>query len=69
MGIPADKETKEWRIKAHAAFDPYVKKWFDNRREGYIFLQNIMGLPADQAHISRFDIEQCKKLIARLEEK
>ena len=69
MGIPANKETKEWRQKAHALFDPYVAKWFSNRREGYKFLKNIMGLLPEDAHISRFDIEQCKKLILLLEAK
>lgn len=63
MGIPADRETIEWRKKAHATFDPYVKQWFKNRREGYKFLQNTMKLSARDAHISKFNIEQCKKLI------
>ena len=63
MGIPANRETIEWRKKAHATFDPYVKEWFKNRREGYTFLKNVMGLPAKDAHISKFNIEQCKKLI------
>lgn len=67
MGIPADKETKGWRIKAHAAFDPYVRKWFQSRPEGYRFLQNVMGLSEKEAHISRFNIEQCKKLIMLIE--
>lgn len=67
MGIPADKETKAWRIKAHAMFDPYVKKWFPNRPEGYKFLQNVMGLTSAQAHIGRFTIEQCEKLIKIIE--
>jgi len=63
MGIPANRETIEWRKKAHARFDPFVKKWFSNRREGYQFMQNMMGLSAREAHIGRFDIEKCKKLI------
>lgn len=63
MGIPANRETIEWRKKAHNTFDPYVKKWFRNRREGYRFMQNAMGLSPRDAHISKFDIEQCKKLI------
>lgn len=67
MGIPADKETKAWRIKAHAAFDPYVRKWFQSRPEGYRFLQNVMGLTAEQAHIAKFNIEQCQKLIKLIE--
>lgn len=63
LGIPANRETIEWRKKAHAVFDPYVEKWFPNRREGYVFLQQVMGMTASEAHIGKFDIEQCKKLI------
>lgn len=69
MGIPANRETIEWRKKAHAKFDPYVKQWFRNRREGYAFLQNVMGLSAKDAHISKFNIEQCQKLIEILDRK
>lgn len=69
MGIPANRETIEWRKKAHAKFDPYVRQWFRNRREGYMFLQNVMGLPAKDAHISHFNIEQCQKLIEILDRK
>lgn len=69
MGIPANRETIEWRKKAHAKFDPYVRQWFRNRREGYMFLQNVMGLPAKDAHISHFNIEQCQKLIKILDSK
>lgn len=67
MGIPADKETKTWRIKAHALFDPYVKKWFPTRADGYKFLQNVMGMTVKEAHIGKFNIEQCKKLIFLIE--
>jgi ssDNA-binding Zn-finger/Zn-ribbon topoisomerase 1 len=69
MGTPADKETKEWRVKAHAAFDPYVAKWFEKRSDGYMFLQNVMGLSGEDAHISKFNIDQCKKLLTLLEKK
>lgn len=67
MGIPANRETIEWRKKAHAVFDPYVKKWFTNRREGYKFLQTTMGMTPSEAHISKFNIEQCQKLIGIIE--
>jgi ssDNA-binding Zn-finger/Zn-ribbon topoisomerase 1 len=67
MGVPADKETKMWRQKAHALFDPYVAKWFEKRSDGYVFLRNIMGLSESEAHVAKFNIDQCKKLIALLE--
>lgn len=65
-GIPADKETRQARVKAHEVFDAYVKKWFPNRREGYTFLQNIMKMTPSEAHISRFTKEQCEDLVKKL---
>lgn len=66
MGIPANRETIEARKKAHEIFDAYVAKWFPKRRDGYVFLQNIMGMDAKDAHISRFNKEQCELLISKL---
>lgn len=64
LGIPANKETKEWRIKAHDAFD---KLWrfapirFYSRKEAYKFLAEKMGV--EEIHIGESDIETCKKII------
>ena len=62
LGIPADAETKRWRVKAHAVFDQIDMP----RKERYLHLQRLMGLSKDEAHIGRFDIEQCKRLIQLL---
>lgn len=67
LGIPADKETKEWRIKAHDKFDSMWKMLGYKRSEAYQMLSDIMKLSKDKAHISMFDIEQCKKLISLLD--
>jgi len=66
LGIPADKQTKQWRIKAHETFDNYYKKWGMKRKEAYKFLQTLMGLSQKEAHIGRFDKEQCQRLISRI---
>lgn len=66
-GVPADKETKEWRMKAHAEFDKLWKQWGYARPEAYMMLQRIMGMTAGQAHISNFSKEDCQKLIKLLE--
>jgi ssDNA-binding Zn-finger/Zn-ribbon topoisomerase 1 len=69
LGKPANKETKAWRIKAHQAFD----KLFEGenplmtRLEAYEYLQLIMNLSQEDAHISKFDSEQCKELIDLLD--
>ncbi len=63
LGIPANKETKQWRMKAHAIFDKLWKDKLMSRKDAYKHLQLIMNIPKDIAHISMFNIDLCKKLI------
>jgi ssDNA-binding Zn-finger/Zn-ribbon topoisomerase 1 len=69
LGKPADKETKAWRIKAHLAFDKLFEgeQAVMNRDEAYQYLQTMMNLTEEKAHISKFDSEQCKELIDLLD--
>lgn len=69
LGIPADKETKQWRIKAHAGFDKLWKEHGYTRDEAYKLLQATMGMIKDEAHIGKFNIDQCKKLIEKISNK
>jgi ssDNA-binding Zn-finger/Zn-ribbon topoisomerase 1 len=64
LGIPADKRTKEARIAAHAAFDRWWKKRRMKRSDAYNVLRRSFGLSEEEAHIGRFTIEQCVRLIA-----
>lgn len=76
LGRLANRELREWKIKAHAAFDPlwqkklakrrkekphYKKSWA--RNSGYQWLASVLGLEKDDCHIAMFDIEQCKRVI------
>ena len=69
LGTPADFETKQMRKAAHAAFDPLWdppeggKPYFKDRGAAYRWIQTIMGLDAEKAHIGMFDRDQCRKLI------
>lgn len=67
LGIPANKETKQWRIKAHDIFDAWWKAKGMKRKEAYKAMQEIMGISNKEAHIGSFNIEQCKYLSAYLE--
>ena len=70
LGIPADQETKQARIKAHEAFDALWKSMRKvTRSEAYQWLQHTMGLSKDEAHIGRFTREQCVHLVALLKAK
>lgn len=70
LGTPADKETKRFRMMAHEAFDrlwkPGPAQVFGDRNRAYRWMQEKLGLTSDQAHIAKFDIEQCKRLIEAL---
>lgn len=75
LGIPANKETKEWRIKAHVAFDPkwgredsrldkLTKKY--RRKAAYNWLARKLGITevSRDCHIAMFDISRCQEVIA-----
>lgn len=73
LGRPASKETKQWRIKAHDAFDLLWKpnpvlSWSGKmkRKEAYRWMRNVMNLPEPEAHIGMFTKEQCKQLIEKV---
>jgi hypothetical protein len=67
LGRLANRELRHWKIKAHDAFDPLWKSKKMNRKSAYSFMQEIMGLTPEQAHIGLFDVEQCKLLIEKLQ--
>lgn len=73
-GIPGDAATRAARIRAHEAFDQLWKGASRRARrhergQAYLILQEIMGMTADEAHIGRFTIEECERIIAGLEAK
>ena len=63
LGIPANKETKEARIRAHDAFDRLWKPDKSKRGELYLWLAKELGIPSMNCHIGSFDKETCEKVI------
>ena len=70
LGRLANKELREWKIKAHAAFDPLWKKKMlkgfskkEARNAGYRWLAKQMGICREDCHIGMFDVEQCKQVV------
>lgn len=65
IGIPADPETKGWRIKAHKIFNSLFEGDFAIMRRGqaYSYLAKIMNVPPQKAHISMFTATQCQQLV------
>ena len=68
LGRLANKELREWKVKAHAAFDPLWKSKQMPRGKAYGLLQKLMNLGTEHAHIGLFDVDQCKTLIEKLKE-
>lgn len=77
LGRMANKDLREWKVKAHAAFDPlWEAKLAKRRRErgpeykkvfargsGYKWLAEQLGIERKDCHIGMFDVEQCKRVV------
>lgn len=63
LGIPANAETKRWRMEAHKLFDQLWKSGAHTKDEAYAELQARMKMTPEEAHIGRFTKEQCIELI------
>lgn len=69
LGIMTDAEHRSLKKEAHALFDPLWKGGEMSRPEAYKYLQKIMELDADHAHIGMMTKDQLKILIDRLKKK
>lgn len=76
LGKMANRELREARKKAHAAFDPLWQEKLiitqkNNRHysksrarnEMYAWLANELGIPKARCHIAMFDVETCKQVV------
>jgi len=69
LGIPADSRTKKMRMAAHNAFDPLwngPEPVFDSRGRAYRWIESVMCLNTEDAHIGKFNSEQCAALIEHI---
>jgi hypothetical protein len=67
LGRLANKELREWKQKAHAAFDPMWKNEHEDfegftRKEAYRWLTRMMGR-TNQVHIGQCDVNECKQIV------
>jgi len=68
LGRLANAELREWKKKAHAAFNPLYESGQMSRKQAYKLMQSLMNMDEKEAHIGKFDVEQCKTLIEKLAE-
>ena len=62
-GRLADAELREWKKKAHNAFDPIWQERHMRRKLAYAWLSEKMGVPSEYTHIGMFDVAECKKVV------
>lgn len=63
LGSLADRETRQWRSRAHEAFDVYWKSGSMSRTQAYRLLADKLRLRRGRAHISWMDAEQCQAVV------
>lgn len=64
LGRLANEDLREWKKKAHAAFDPIWRgKYFKDRQKAYDWLCNMLEIPRHLTHIGYFDIPECRKTV------
>lgn len=63
LGTLAKKELRELRKQTHKLIDVYWKEKRMTRTEMYKRIQKIMGLTEDEAHVGKFNMEQCQTLM------
>jgi len=69
VGIPANRATKDARIRAHQHFDLLWEGKGRPRRArdaAYAWLRMVMGLTSEECHFGSFTAAQCEKAIRLL---
>jgi len=63
LGTLAKQELRELRKQTHRMIDVYWKEKRMTRSEMYKRIQRIMNLTEDEAHVGKFNVEQCQTLM------
>jgi ssDNA-binding Zn-finger/Zn-ribbon topoisomerase 1 len=67
MGTPARAEVRAARMRAHRAFDELWTHGHMTRSRAYKWMQKVMVMTKRDAHIAKFDLEQCERLVAEVQ--
>lgn len=68
LGRLANDELREWRKRAHAAFDPLWKMGLYTRKNAYLALSRLLEIPFEYCHMAYFSVDTCKKVVAIMED-
>lgn len=67
LGRLANKELREAKKRAHAAFGPLWRSRELTRGEAYQMLAELLGIDKSICHIGMFDVEACRKVVQVME--
>jgi len=63
LGRVANAELRDWKKRAHVAFDWLWKSGRMGRNEAYRYLSDKLDIAPEKCHIGMFDVEQCKIVV------
>lgn len=63
LGLPANRELRHARMRAHAAFDPVWRSGRMRRDLAYLWLSDQLSVKPKDTHIGMFNVEQCQRVI------
>lgn len=63
LGRLANAELRQWKIKAHDAFDPLWKSKEMTRGKAYKWLRDNLGIPKEDCHIGKMDVAMCMNVV------
>jgi hypothetical protein len=63
LGRVANKELREWKQKAHNAFDEIWKSQLKKRSTAYNMMSVYLKIPRKYCHIGMFSISTCQKVV------
>lgn len=71
LGGLANAELRDWKVKAHAAFDPLWQAKIRRdacskgkaRRAGYAWLSKQLGIPVERTHIGYMTLHDCQQVV------
>lgn len=70
LGPLANAELRDWKRRAHAAFDPIWRVHSHNKKKkaqarlaAYAALAKELGIPAQDCHIGMFSVDLCRRTV------
>lgn len=69
LGRLANAELRRAKQAAHAAFDPLWRSREMSRSDAYKWLSKALGISPDNCHIGWFDVDECRAVVAAINER